>query len=374
MDTQDFAGTERHLLLLVGRLRTRGIEAAIGCRDGSALQCEAIAQQIPSVPLGRRPGPTMLLTLLRHVRGQRVDLLHAHNGRTQLMSAIIGRSTGIPIFATQHFLSPMSTTYRGPKRVLANAAHQWVNRQVRRFAAVSEAARTAMLERERLPPDQIVTVPNGIEPLAPPPADRLERIRAGLGVSVGAPLVVTVARLVLEKGIADLIDAVPLVRRSVPDAVFVIVGEGALGSELRARTTQLGLDDAVRFAGFRADATDVIAAADLFVLPSPGEPFGLVLLEAMALARPVVATAAGGPLEIVDHGQTGVLARPSDPASLAAAIAPLLLDRAAAQRMGAAGLDRFERHFTASRMAQATEALYAAGMGVGTSGGRTDRA
>ena len=208
------------------------------------------------------------------------------------------------------------------------------------------------------------TVPNGIDPLVLPSPERLAALRAELAVPPGVPMVVTVARLVAEKGIGTLIDAVVIVRRTVPDAVFVVVGEGDLATPLGDRARQLGVDGVVRFAGFRADATDVIAAADVFVLPSPAEPFGLVLLEAMALGRPVVATAAGGPLEIVVDRQTGRLVPPSDPAALAGAIVDLLQDPSARERMGAAGLQRFHERFTADRMAAATVAMYASGRAV----------
>jgi glycosyltransferase involved in cell wall biosynthesis len=358
LDTQDFAGTERHLLLLVQRLRMRRIDASIGCRAGSALQREAVSLQIPTVVLGDRPGPKMMVAFLRHVRRERYDLIHSHNGRTLLMAAIAHSLTGVPVFATQHFITPWSTTYRGTKRIVSDVAHRWVNRRVTRFAAVSEAARSAMLDREGVPPDQVVTIVNGIEPLVPPSTERIAAVRAELGVSAGTLLVVTVARLVREKGIADLIDAVPLVGRSVANIVFLVVGEGALAGELHAQAARVGTGDALRFVGFRADATDVIAAADLFLLPSPGEPFGLVLLEAMALARPVLATAAGGPLEIVVDGQTGRLVPPSNPAAMAAAVIELLRRPEQLREMGAAGLERFRRCFTADRMAAATEALY----------------
>ena len=364
LDTDGFAGTERHVLLLVRRLRLQGVDAVIGCRGRSPLEAAAVEQGLPVVALAERPGVRMLLGLFRQVRRSRPDLIHAHNGRTQLMGAIVNQVTGAPLFATQHFLKPQFTTYRGAKRALANGAHAWVNGRVTRYAAVSEAARLAMLERERLPGESVTTVPNGIDPLVLPSPERLAALRAELTVPPGVPMVVTVARLVAEKGIGTLIDAVVIVRRTVPDAVFVVVGEGDLATPLADRARQLGVDGVVRFAGFRADATDVIAAADVFVLPSPAEPFGLVLLEAMALGRPVVATAAGGPLEIVVDRQTGRLVPPSDPAALAGAIVDLLQDPSARERMGAAGLQRFHERFTADRMAAATVAMYASGRAV----------
>ncbi len=116
----------------------------------------------------------------------------------------------------------------------------------------------------------------------------------------------------------------------------------------------------VRLLGFRRDIPALMSACDIFVLPAPAEPFGLVLLEAMAMGKPVIAANAGGPCEIVVHGQTGLLFEPGNPQSLAAAIADLLNNPEKARAMGAAGRQRFEEHFTASRMAAQVAAIYAA--------------
>ncbi len=116
----------------------------------------------------------------------------------------------------------------------------------------------------------------------------------------------------------------------------------------------------VRLLGFRRDIPALMSACDIFVLPAPAEPFGLVLLEAMAMGKPVIAANAGGPCEIVVHGQTGLLFEPGNPQSLAAAIADLLNNPEKARAMGAAGRQRFEEHFTAGRMAAQVAAIYAA--------------
>ncbi len=116
----------------------------------------------------------------------------------------------------------------------------------------------------------------------------------------------------------------------------------------------------VRLLGFRRDIPVLMSACDIFVLPAPAEPFGLVLVEAMAMGKPVIAANAGGPCEIVVHGQTGLLFEPGNPQSLAAAIADLLNNPEKARAMGAAGRQRFEEHFTAGRMAAQVAAIYAA--------------
>jgi glycosyltransferase involved in cell wall biosynthesis len=209
--------------------------------------------------------------------------------------------------------------------------------------------------------DWVVTIPNGVEPFERPTSARIRAIRAELAIPVDAPLIVTVARLAPEKGIVDLLEATPLIHQAVPGVHLVIAGEGELRNSLVELAGRLGVANRVHFTGFRADVSDLIGSSDVMVLPSPAEPFGLVLLEAMSVGCPVVAVAAGGPLEIVDDGRTGRLVPAFDPSALAKAISEVLTDpdRLA---MGQEGRLRFLQYFTAERMASnVMTQLYRAG-------------
>jgi len=198
-------------------------------------------------------------------------------------------------------------------------------------------------------------VPNGI---TAPDAGNAAETRQSLGINAETPLIVCAARLEREKDVVSLISAVKIVRETIPNVCCLVAGEGAERNALAAQIGALGLEDSVALLGFRADAPALMAAADVFVLPSLAEPFGLVLLEAMALGRPVAATRAGGPLEIVVDGETGFLVPPSSPDALAEALNKLIADPALARQMGENGQARFQAQFTVSKMAQATLAVY----------------
>ena len=148
------------------------------------------------------------------------------------------------------------------------------------------------------------------------------------------------------------------VAAACPAVQCVIAGEGSQKQSLEEEIRRAGLTDTVHLSGFRADAQAIIAAGDLFVMPSRAEPFGLVLLEAMALGRPIIATRAGGPMEIVADGATGLLTRAGDASALAAAIAALLDEPERRAAMGRCGRERYEKHFTADRMAREIAAIY----------------
>jgi len=359
LDTDQFAGTERHVALLSTELNRLGVRTTVACRRGSQLQNEAESGGVCTLGVYGVGGLWLpMRDLVRYVRGSGIDILHCHNGRTMLMAAALHRLTGVRVVATQHFLTPQHVHYRGAKRVAAQGAHRWVNRQVAHVIAVSEAARQEMMAREGIPSDRITTVPNGIGVLAAIDREERGRRRGELGVTTASPLIVTLARLTPEKGLTILLRAAPTVLAACPDARFIVVGEGPQRTELEALALTLGVTHAVRFIGFRSDATALLACAEMSVLPSLAEPAGLALLEAMALARPVVATRAGGPLEIVVDGETGLLVPPGDAAALASAILTLVSSPALCDRMGRSGQERYRSRYTAAGMARATLDIY----------------
>jgi len=167
-------------------------------------------------------------------------------------------------------------------------------------------------------------------------------VRARLGLPGEGPLIGMAGRLQRWKGMHVFIAAVAQLRAAHPDLHAVIVGgahetEPQYGAELRAQAASLGLDGVVTFAGFQPNVAEWVQAMDVFVHASDREPFGIVVVEAMALGKPVVAGAAGGPAEIIADGETGLLTPYGDAGSLARAVARYLDDRAFAARIGAAG-------------------------------------
>jgi glycosyltransferase involved in cell wall biosynthesis len=170
-------------------------------------------------------------------------------------------------------------------------------------------------------------------------------------------VVVAVARLVPVKGFHYLVDAAPAVLRRCPQARFLIVGDGERRAGLEARTRAAGLGDRVIFTGFRGDVASVMAAADLVVLPSINEGMGRVLVMAMALGKPIVATRVGGVAELLGEGEAGLLVPPRDADALALAISALLLDGARAKTLGEAGRRRAPR-YSAEAMLEALARLY----------------
>jgi glycosyltransferase involved in cell wall biosynthesis len=167
-----------------------------------------------------------------------------------------------------------------------------------------------------------------------------------------------ISRLAWKKGIRHLIEATPYILESAPDAHVVIAGDGPLRAELEANADALGVRDRVLFLGSRADTIELMAAFDVFVLPSVVEGMSNALLEAMAVGRPVVVTDVGGNPEVVVDGETGLVVPPADPHQLAASIVKLLEAPELAAEMGAAGRRRVLEHYQIDVMTRRIEELY----------------
>ncbi len=358
-DSGTFAGAERHILDLALGLREKGGQVSLVCPGESPLASRAREESLSVIAMEKRDGfDSRAVRLLRSLlcKGG-LDILHAHTGRTALWAAMAKCvSHRGKVIATQHDLPPAPTGRRGLNGMASRLGHGWLNATLNHVIAVSDAVKHGALRRGPIRPGKISVIHNGIRD---PDRSRLRsplELRAQLGIG-NAPLLVCTARLEPEEDIATLIRA--LQRLPDPRPFCVIAGEGSeqarLDTEIRCRN----LADCVRLAGGQADPLSLIHAADLFVLPSLAEPFGLAILEAMALGKPVIAMRAGGPPEIVDEQSTGLLVAPENDDALARAIRTLLNAPDLALAFGRKGRARFLEHFTVERMVNAIAPIYA---------------
>jgi glycosyltransferase involved in cell wall biosynthesis len=222
-----------------------------------------------------------------------------------------------------------------------------------RLVAVSEDTKRAY-ERQGYPRGRIEVVYNGVEP-----GGSVRDVRSELGVPDGRPLVGEVGRLCDVKGQRELIAALA----QLPNVHAVLLGAdvergGAFQAELERDAERLGVRDRVVFAGHREDAAGLLGGLDVLALPSWTEGLPLVVLEAMARGRAVVATPVGGTPEVVEDGETGLLVPPRDPDALASAIRRLLDDPGLRERMGEAGRQRVAERFSADQMIARLLAVY----------------
>src|SRR5690554_5732964 len=353
------AGSEQHLLTLLPGLAAHGVEVSMLVleeADGSAGEfCEALAERgIPArrVPIRGHLDPALPGRLAAELRAARPDLVHTHLLHADLYGLPAARRAGVPhAISSRHNDNPFR---RNPVLKLAN---RLAMRRADRVIAISHALADFVRRVESIEPGKVVTVHYGLEPREYPP-DVCETARAAWGIAPDAPLIGYFGRLIEQKGVDVLIEAFARVRREHGRARLVIVGDGDLRPALEEQARVAGVGDAVHFAGWVADAARLMPGCDIIAMPSRWEGFGLVALEAMAAARPLVASRVSALPEIVVDLETGLLVPPGDPAALAEAIAGLLADPAWAQAMGQAGRARLVEAFSPGRMIDETLAVY----------------
>jgi glycosyltransferase involved in cell wall biosynthesis len=214
-----------------------------------------------------------------------------------------------------------------------------------------------LIQYQRISPDKIQVIYNGID-VKLRRQDEPAVIRRQLGLRPDDVVFGTAARLEAQKGLDLLIDAAPLVLKRIPKARFLIVGGGSLEGDLRQRAAALGLEREVIVTGYRTDAVDLMQTFDCFVQTSLFEGMPMALLEAMALNKPIVATAVGGVPEVVEDGVCATLLSSRDPQELTDALVSVAADPAVRKRIGDAGRRRYERNFTAAAMVSQYERLY----------------
>ncbi len=225
--------------------------------------------------------------------------------------------------------------------------------------AISEAVRRFSIEVEGAAPEKIETIHYGLKPLTGDPLARRKAAREKLNLAPEAVVIGVTCRLVEQKGLVYGLEAFAQAAQNRPEAQLIITGDGPLRASLEAQAKDLGIESKTRFLGWREDAAEIMAAYDIFLMPSLWEGFGLVLLEAMAQSVPVIASRVSAIPEIVAEGETGLLAAPRDGEALAAHLALLIEDAPLRRHFGMLGQERLETHFSAPEMIRRTAAIYA---------------
>ncbi len=275
-----------------------------------------------------RLDPTTLPRLARIVRDEKIDLLHLTGYGASDFGRVVSAMAGVPaiVHVTDHYYPWYQAI---ADRLLARHTDA-VIAVSRSVVATSPMFRIARLRARA----RVMQNPVDLRDFAPIPAQAAVALRRELGIAPGRPLVGAIGRLHPEKGLLHLLEAVPEVVRAVPDAVFLVVGDGPQRDELHAQARRLGLGDHVVFHGFRTDVAALLSILDVVAVPSLTEGFPNLVLEAMAVGRALVASDVEGISEILVHDETGWLVPPRDSAGLAAAIVRLLRRPEARERLG----------------------------------------
>jgi glycosyltransferase involved in cell wall biosynthesis len=354
------AGSERHLLTLLPRLdSTRFRPTFLALLEPTAPAVEYLRMlaergvEADRMWIRCDVDPMCLWELYRYVKRGSFDLVHTHLIHADVYGTLAARLADVRrLVSTRH----NDDAFR--HNALMKGLIAMVGRRCDWVITISGHLQEWVERMEGRPAERITAIPYGLL-LEQPDHARSPRPRSELGLSDASLVAVSVGRLTEQKGHRYLLDAWRTVAQREPGARLLIVGDGPLRAQLTAYAAQLGLGGQVTFTGWRGDVANLLAVADVYVHPSLWEGFGLVLLEAMAAGKPVVASRVSAIPEIVVDGVTGWLVPAADGGALADVVLRLFKDSSARTEMGEAGRRRVSSDFTVERMVKATEEVYA---------------
>ncbi len=359
------AGAETHLLALLPALREKDVESALVIMEDPhrpqtdfAAHAEAAGVPTSRIPILAHIDARVVRRIRRAIaelegRGSRrsFDLLHAHLPHAELYG-----ERAVRVYPAMHFIISRHNDDRFRRWRLLRPVFAASLRRAERIIAISRAIAGTMVSLEGVPREKIEVVHYGLEGEDFASQAVPGRLRADLGLQ-DEPLIGFVGRMVAQKGVDVLLRAFVALRSTLPEAHLLLAGDGPQMAAMLSLARSLRLRKH-HFLGWRSDVADIMADIDVLAMPSRWEGFGLVALQATALARPVVASRVSALPEIVEDHITGMLVPPEDPHALARALREVLSMPERGSALGRAGRERLAREFTLERMAESTARVY----------------
>ncbi|MBI3586926.1 MAG: glycosyltransferase family 4 protein [Ignavibacteriales bacterium] len=360
IDEASIGGGQQHVLALAENIKREEYEVAVACERSGYLVDELRKRKISVLPISisNTLSVRSLLSCVQAIRQYSPAIVHTHGGTAGFYGRIAARIVGgIRTVHTYHGLH-----YLHAKSNSITFLHRWIDRlllpMTNSLICVAQADYDLGVAKKVVHPSKGVVIYNGIA---------VERYKASVLSAKGLLeqktkndtfIVGTIGRLHIQKGHKFFLVAAKQILEEYPNTLFYIVGEGILRQELEAQSRTLGIAENVKFLGARTDIPQQLARMDVFVLPSLWEGLPLVLLEAMAARKPIVATAVNGVLEILEDRKEGMLVPPKDPESLAKAVLLLRRDPALASALESAAYTKVSTRFNVQTMTRSTEKVY----------------
>lgn len=340
-------GTERQMIELLRRLSPSRWEVHVAVLHARGEWLERMTEaaltvtEFPFTSFRHADAMRQALAFRRWCQTHGIAVIHTSDLYTNIFGLPASAAAGVPVrIGNRREINPDKTR---SQIMMQRAAYQFATKVVANSRAAADRLRF-----ERVPAGRVATVSNGIDSCAFATTRSRRPLRK----------IAVVANLRKEKGHDVLIDAAPEILRHFPDATFEIVGGGPEHDALQARAKAQGVSGAFTFIGYEGNVAQRLKDADIFILPSRSEAFPNAILEAMSAGLPIVASAVGGILELIEDGRTGLLVAPGDPHALAHSVCRLMSERALGARLGKAACQEVQGHYSFERMTSAFEHIY----------------
>jgi sugar transferase (PEP-CTERM/EpsH1 system associated) len=297
--------------------------------------------------------PGIVMDLYRIMKEKNIHVVRTHKYRSNLYGRIAAWLAGVPVV-----VASVHGNYRTDKRFEHKIVNKLLYHVTDRIIAVSESIREDIIKFDNLDPSKIMVFRNGVNLERFCDKGRSKTILRELSLPDDAMILGFIGRLVINKGVGYLLDAFHKVKQKNKNIKLLLVGDGVLMDELKAKAQRSGLSEDVIFTGSRRDIVDILSTIDVFVMPSIAEGLPNALLEAMAVGKPIVASAVGGIPEVIKDEVTGMLVRPGDAEALAEALNKAIDDREIAEKMGLEARKLVQSNYSIDATARRWESLY----------------
>jgi glycosyltransferase involved in cell wall biosynthesis len=335
-------GGPQQVIYLISALRELGHHNMLVCPPGSGIDSASREAAIPVRNLfcaGDLDLP-FAYRLAQYISQTKPDIVHCHSRRgADVLGGLAAKFADVPAVVSRR-------VDNSEVRVVAALRY----RPFRKVIAISETIASVLRDRG-VEDERLVVIRSAVDVTQFDLAGDCAAFRRDFGIADDATVIAAAGQLIPRKGHNYLLQALADLRHDHPHVRLIIFGEGYLGNQLRVQTATLGLGDVVQFAGFREDLDSFVSCFDIFAHPALAEGLGVAALKAAAAAVPVVGFAAGGLVEAVAHGETGLLVPPEDVHELRNALATLIQDDQLRRRLGRAGRERMQKEFSIATMA-----------------------
>lgn len=356
--SMDAGGLERVVQQLAIGLQKAGHKTSLACLDHTGVMadgCRFDTVWTGHIKRGALPVDLSCLWRLRKfVRSQEIDIIHSHNPQPLIYGTLIHLLTGVPAVHTVHGRGKAEDPKQQRKAFIRRNCARFIKKMV----AISDDVHTKLRKVDRIPAEKLTTILNGVEiPSAKTAVEQQEK-RKTLGLPENAFIIGSVGRICSEKNYVLLVEAFARVRRDLPNAHLVIVGDGSETPSIAATVKRLDLENAVTLPGMQSDVDTWLRAIDIFSLSSTTEGTAMALLEAGAIGIPAVVTDVGGNPEVVLHDKTGLVVPPGNAEALADAFLQLAQNCELRKSMGVAAREHVKDHYSTDSMVEKYLSVY----------------
>jgi len=345
---EEFAGVQQYILTIAQELKTQNITPIIWLNKNPVFEEKLKTNKIEHyVYLDSILSVKNILKLIKIINENDIHIVHSNLGGAAIVGALIRLIPKVKkLVYTQHFINPASTQGGLIERLVSRYVFKLILFNYSTVVAISSDVKKGILERKEVPERKISLIYNGIVGV-----DLNEKMK-----KLEVPDVLLVSRLEAEKGIDKILPVFWKLLQNGYEFTVTIVGSGSKENMLKKIVASLAIGDYVRFIGKVSDVRPFYSSASIFVHAANGEPFGLVLIEAMSAKLPVIAFNKGGPIDIVEHKKTGFLVENYD--AFGVCLEQLFKDKKLVEEMGVAGYERYQKMFTVEIMMKQLMEIY----------------